>query len=100
MALRCRIVLAAAQLGINRHTAALWRKRVAPQGIGCVWEIAAGRGRKPQYDQAKRDAIVEATLQTKPKGMLHWSCRLMVQAQGAAAARLTGSGNCTTLSRI
>lgn len=90
--LRCRIVFAAAQgrqdleiaaeLNINRHTVALWRKRVTAQGIGCVWEIAPGRGRKPQYDQGKRDKVIEATLQTKPKGMTQWSCRLMAEAQG------------------
>jgi transposase len=94
VALRCRIVLAAArgqqdleiaaQLKVNRHTPALWRKRVAAEGIGCVWEMAAGRGRKPYYDQAKRKAILETTLQTKPKGMTHWSCRLMAQAQGVS----------------
>lgn len=94
VALRCRIVLAAArgqqdleiaaELKVNRHTPALWRKRVAAEGIGCVWEIAPGRGRKPHYDQSQRDAIIEATLQTKPKGMTHWSCRLMAQAQGVS----------------
>src|SRR2546425_4184030 len=94
VALRCRIALAAAQgqqdleiaaqLKVNRHTPALWRKRVAAEGIGCVWEIAPGRGRKPQYQQTKRDAIIEATLQTKPKGMTHWSCRLMADAQGVS----------------
>src|SRR3989441_3480097 len=94
VALRCRIALAAAQgqqdleiaaqLKVNRHTPALWRKRVAAEGIGCVWEIAPGRGRKPQYHQTKRDAIIEATLQTKPKGMTHWSCRLMADAQGVS----------------
>ena len=94
VALRCHIALAAAQgqqdlgiaaqLKINRHTPALWRKRVAAEGIGCVWEIAPGRGRKPQYDQAQRDAIIEATLRTKPKGMTHWSCRLMAEAQGVS----------------
>jgi transposase len=92
--LRCRIVLAAArgqqdleiaaQWKVNRHTPALWRKRVTAEGIGCVWEIAAGRGRKPHYDQAKRKGILEATLQTKPKGMTHWSCRLMAQAHGVS----------------
>ena len=46
-----------------------------------VWEIAPGRGRKPHYDQAKRDAIIKATLQTKPKGMTHWSCRVMAEEQ-------------------
>jgi transposase len=72
----------ASQYGVNRHTAALWRRRVRGNGIGTVWEIAPGRGRKPQYDQAQRDAVIEATLQTKPKGMTHWSCRLMATAHG------------------
>lgn len=94
VALRCRMVLAAAcgqqdleiaaQMKVNRHTPALWRKRVATEGIGCVWEIAPGRGRKPRYGQAKREAMIEATLQSKPKGMTHWSCRLMAQAQGVS----------------
>ena len=51
------------------------------QGIGEVWEIAPGRGRKPQYDQAARDGIIQATLPSKPKGMTHWSCRLMAEEQ-------------------
>lgn len=94
VALRCRIVLGAAQarqdlelaaqLDISRHTAALWRKRAAAEGIGCVWELAPGRGRKPRYAQAERDAIVRATIQTKPKGGTHWSCRLMARAQGVS----------------
>ena len=92
--LRCRIVLAAAQgqqdlqiaaqVKVNRHTPALWRKRVATEGIGSVWEMAPGRGRKPQYDQARCDALIKATLETKPKGMTHWSCRLMAEAQGVS----------------
>lgn len=94
VALRCRLVLAAAAgqqdlaiasgCGVNRHTAALWRGRVREAGIEAVWEIQAGRGRKPQYDQAKRDAVIAATLQTKPKGMTHWSCRLMAKSQGVS----------------
>ena len=91
VALHCRLVLAAAAgqqdleiasaHGVNRHTAALWRRRARESGIGTVWEIQAGRGRKPKYDQGKRDALIAATLQTKPKGMTHWSCRLMAKAQ-------------------
>ena len=94
VALRCRLVLAAAAgqpdweiaaAGeVNRHTAALWRSLVRDAGIGAVWEIKPGRGRKPQYDLTKRDALIAATLQTKPKGMTHWSCRLMAKAQGVS----------------
>jgi transposase len=94
VALRCRLVLSAAQgmqdleiaaeHAVNRHTVALWRKRVSIEGIGCVWGIAPGRGRKPRYDVAKQNAIIQATLQTKPLGMTHWSCRLMAEAQGVS----------------
>ncbi len=96
VALRCRIILGAVggeengaianRLGINRHTVELWRQRVQQEGIDQVWEIAPGRGCKPRYDQAKRDAIINATLQTKPKGMTHWSCRLMAKAQQVSAS--------------
>ena len=59
VALRCRIVLAAAagmsyvaigkQLSVNRNTVILWRKRYAAEGLDALWDIAAGRGRKPCY---------------------------------------------------
>jgi len=56
----------AQELGVSRPTVLLWRQRVREQGIGELWEIAPGRGRKPHYDQAKRDRIINATLQSKP----------------------------------
>jgi transposase len=94
VALRCRILSGAAlgmtnlgiaaQLNLNRHTVELWRRRGRKEGIEAVWEVAAGRGRKPQYRQDRRDAIVKATLETKPKGMTHWSCRIMARAQGVS----------------
>lgn len=94
VALRCRIILGALagednvsmaeELEVSRATVQLWRKRVHQRGIGEVWQIAPGRGRKPKYGQAKRDRIIEATLQSKPQGMTHWSCRLMAEAQGVS----------------
>ena len=92
--LRGRIVLAAARgqsdsaiarlLETNRKTVILWRARFAEQGLKSLWEVAPGRGRKPTYGTKKINAIVEATLQTKPKGMTHWSCRLMAESQGVS----------------
>lgn len=92
VAMRCRLALAAGagqpdqeiafQEEVNRHTVSLWRERVREQGIGAVWEVGEGRGRKPAYDLAVRDAIVKATLQSRPKGQTHWSCRLMAAEQG------------------
>jgi transposase len=69
----------AEQLKINRHTCRLWRERFAEAGPEGLWEIKPGRGRKPKKDLATR--IVEATLQTRPKGQTHWSSRLMASEQ-------------------
>src|ERR1019366_7931830 len=98
VALRCRIVLAAAdgqsdvaiaqQLSINRKTVILWRQRFSEQRLDGLWEIAPGRGRKPNYDTDKIAAIVDATLQTKPEGMTHWSCRTMARSQGVSKSTI------------
>jgi len=92
--LRSRILLAAAggqpdqriarELKVQRRTAALWRWRVRAQGIGCVWEIAPGRGRKAHYGAKVLARIVAATLQTKPKGATHWSSRALARTQGVS----------------
>jgi len=94
VALRSRIVLASAagesdsliadRLETNRKTVALWRKRFAAVGLESLWEIAPGRGRKPTYDAAKIQEIVDTTLQTKPKGMTHWSCRSLAAKVGVS----------------
>ena len=94
VALRCRIVLAASEgqsdvtiaerLAVNRKTVILWRSRFSEKRLEGLWEIAPGRGRKPIYDIDKIAAVVEATLQTKPAGMTHWSCRTMAQSQGVS----------------
>lgn len=94
VALRCRIVLAAAQgqsdnsisqeLAINRKTVVLWRARFAEQGVKSLWEIAPGRGRNPIYSREKVEEIVATTLQSKPKGKTHWSCRSLAQEVGVS----------------
>jgi len=99
VALRCRILLAAAagrtnleigaEFRINVKTVALWRGRFAKTGPEGLWEIAAGRGRKPTYSADKIQSIVQATLQTKPKGMTQWSCRQMAQAQGVGKSTVS-----------
>jgi transposase len=96
VAVRSRIVLASAagkndsvvarELGINRKTVTLWRGRFMAEGVESLWEIAPGRGRKPKYSAAKIEAIIDATLHSKPKGMTHWSCRTMAKRQGVSKA--------------
>ena len=92
VALRCRIVLAAesgetetaiaSALKINRKTVRLWRDRFTRQGLQGLWEIAPGRGRKPTYSPNRVKAVIETTLQSKPKGSTHWSCRTLAANQG------------------
>jgi transposase len=91
VSLRSQIVLAAAagqansaiarDLEVNRNTVILWRARFEQEGLDSLWEVAPGRGRKPIYGPEKIEAIVDATLRTKPKGMTQWSCRLMAGSQ-------------------
>jgi transcriptional regulator with XRE-family HTH domain len=96
--LRSQIVLAAAvgasdsanpqQMAINRRTVTLWRARFAHEGLDGLWEVAPGRGRKPTYGPDKIQAIVDATLRTKPKGMTQWSCRLLAAEQGVSKSTI------------
>jgi transposase len=92
VALRCRIIEAlgrgeresavAVAMNLNRKTIRLWRERFQKEGLQALWEIAPGRGRKPIYGPDRIKAIIDATLQSKPKGTTHWSCRLMAINQG------------------
>lgn len=99
VALRCRIVLAgsrgeseaaiASELGINRKTVRLWRGRFLQGGLKSLWEIAPGRGRKATYGPDRIKAVLDATLQSKPKGQPHWSCRLMAASQGISKSTVS-----------
>jgi len=51
----------AEELGINFKTVSLWRHRFVEQGLDGLWEIASGRGRKPQHRAAKIRQIIKAT---------------------------------------
>lgn len=84
VALRGRIVLLAglgkaeaaiaAEMNVNRKTVRLWRERFDAEGLPGLWEIAPGRGRKATFGPDRVKAVIDATLQSKPKGMTHWSC--------------------------
>ena len=96
VAQRCRIILAAARgqqdkdiaqiMQINVKTVALWRQRFYHEGPDCLWEVAPGRGRKPQIPAEKIEEIINVTLQTRPPGATHWSCRTMAEEQGVSKA--------------
>lgn len=95
---RCRIILAAADgcadkdiaadLEINFKTVALWRSRFRNEGSDCLWEVASGRGRKPTYSEEKVAAIIKRTLESRPAGATHWSCRSMAKEHGVSKATI------------
>jgi len=97
--LRCGIVTALAQgetesavaskLDINRKTVRLWRQRFVAEGLNSLWEIAPGRGRKATYGPERIKAVIDATLQSKPKGNTYWSCRLMAASQGMSKSTVS-----------
>jgi len=91
LALRCRIVLAAAagepskeiaaRLGCNRSTVGRWRGRVARLGIdGLHDEPRPGRPRK--IGDAEVERVVVKTLEEQPPDATHWSTRSMAAATG------------------
>jgi len=92
IALRVRIVLRAAdgwanqtiarELGVSRPTVLLWRGRFAQAGVPAIMTDAPRPGRKKALAPEKVQAVVEATLHSRPPGQTHWSIREMARAQG------------------
>lgn len=99
VALRCRIIIGisegkpeavvAAENQVNRKTVRLWRERFHAKGLEGLWEIAPGRGRKASYSAERIKAVIDATLQSKPAGSTHWSCRSMAAAQGISKSTVS-----------
>lgn len=96
IAFRSRLILLASEghanlqiartLGTSRPTVVLWRHRFAQGGPQALLQDASGRGRKVRLGVEKVQAIIEATLQTKPVAATHWSVRSMARAQGVSPA--------------
>jgi transposase len=94
--LRARALLLAAQgratsaiaseLGVSRASVTAWRTRFSEEGLAKFGRVRPGRGRKPTIPPEQIEAIVEATLHSRPAGATHWSCRSMARAQGVSPA--------------
>jgi transposase len=91
LALRCRIVLAAAEgrsskeiaaaLGCNPNTVAKWRGRFARRGLdGLHDEPRPGKPRSIGDEDVER--VIVKTLEEQPRDATHWSTRSMAQATG------------------
>src|SRR5215207_6404377 len=91
LALRCRIVLAAAdgeqskriaaRLGCGTQTVGRWRGRFAARGIdGLHDEPRPGQPRKVSDEDVER--VIVKTLEQQPPNATHWSTRSMSAATG------------------
>ena len=91
LALRCRIVLAAAdgessmaiaaRLGCNTDTVGKWRGRFARRGFdGLHDEPRPGKPRSIGDEDVER--VIVKTLEEQPPNATHWSTRSMAQATG------------------
>ncbi len=94
LALRARIVLAAAGQLTNREIAALegvtdktvtkWRNRFAERRLEALLdEPRPGRPRTVSDEQVEK--VIVTTLQSKPKNATHWSTRSMAKEAGVTA---------------
>ena len=53
-------------LEVHPRTVALWRRRARSEAIACIWEVAAGRGRKPRFGATTVSGWLDMTSQTRP----------------------------------
>jgi transposase len=92
VALRCRIVLLAAegmqnkeiaeQMGIAPRMAALWRSRFIDRGIEGLLKDAPRPGRTPAISSQVIARVITRTTQTKPAEATHWSRSRMASEMG------------------
>src|SRR5437660_7781960 len=98
LALRCRIVLAAAdgeqskeiaaRLGCNRGTVGRWRGRVARHGLdGLHDEPRPGKPRAIGDEDIER--VIVKTLEESPPNATHWSTRSMAQTTGLSQTAIS-----------
>ena len=67
----------AAEVRATPVTVRAWRQRFTEEGLAHFGEVRQGRGPDPSIPTETVEAIVHATLRTKPKGHTHWSVRTM-----------------------
>jgi len=98
LALRCRIVLAAADGGLSREIAARlgcstdtvgkWRGRFAQRGLDALHdEPRPGKPRSITDEDVER--VIVKTLEEQPRDATHWSTRSMAHATGMSQSAVS-----------
>jgi len=95
LALRARIILAcaegeqskvvAARLGIDPDTVGKWRRRFAELRLEGLWDERRS-GTPRTNEDARIEAVIVRTLETKPLDATHWSSRGMARACGLSVS--------------
>ena len=78
----------AERVSATPKTVRAWRARFEAEGLAKLAQVRPGRGRKASIPQSKIDEVVRLTLQSKPAGHTHWSCRTMAEATGVSASQV------------
>lgn len=69
------------KIGYSRYTVGKWRNRFIEQGIqGLHDELRPGKPRT--YSDEQIAALIQQTINTKPKDGTHWSCRSLAEKTG------------------
>ena len=98
LVLRARIILACArgestadvaeEVGVSPQTVSKWRKRFAESGTDGLHDLPRPKAERKLAD-AKVEAIIRATLQTKPKGQTHWTTRQLAKELGVSQSSVS-----------
>ena len=71
----------AAKRGVTLQTVGKWRQRFLDGGLGALGD-APRSGQPRKLTDAKVEAVITRTLETRPKNATHWSTRTMAEASG------------------
>jgi len=74
-------------LSVSPASVSGWRARFTEEGLVKFAQVREGRGRKKTIPQEKIDEIVDLTLNYRPQGETHWSCRTTQPRRPAAGQR-------------
>jgi len=95
LALRARIVLACAEgeqskvvatrLAVDPDTVSKWRRRFAEHRLEGLWDEPRS-GTPRTIEDARIEAVIVRTLETKPPDATHWSSRGMARACGLSVS--------------
>ena len=95
LALRARIILACAEgeqskvvavrLGIDPDTVGKWRRRFTEHRLEGLWDEPRS-GTPRTIEDARIEAVIVRTLETKPPDATHWSSRGMARASGLSVS--------------